>query len=210
MPERDARPGRAFLPWLLPALAVWLVPRPAAAHTLFQGVGSLWSGVAHLLTSPAQLAFLVGLAIWTSFQDFRLDPRVIAATLAATFAGGAIAPVLGTAGESAPLGAALMLLIGLAAAARLRIGAAPVIGLASVGGLVGGAAGGSVGSGLPQILSALGGSLAGASVLSYGLLGARRLDAEWGRIALRAAASWIAAIGLMMLAFAWVQGTGSS
>jgi hypothetical protein len=56
-------------------------------------------------------------------------------------------------------------------------------------------------------LFALGGSIAGASVLSYGLLAARRLDLEWGRIARRAGASWIAAIGLMVLALSFAPHT---
>jgi hypothetical protein len=45
-------------------------------------------------------------------------------------------------------------------------------------------------------------------VLSYGLLAARRLETEWGRIARRAGASWIAAIGLMVLALSFTGHTG--
>jgi hypothetical protein len=51
-------------------------------------------------------------------------------------------------------------------------------------------------------LFSLGGSTASASVLSYVILATRGVGTEWGRIAMRAVASWIAAIGLMLLAFA--------
>ena len=80
-------------------------------------------------------------------------------------------------------------------------GAAFLLGVGAAGGLVSGAASSVGTSGLSIGLFSLGGSIASASVLSYGILAARRVETEWGRIALRVAASWIAAIGLMMLAF---------
>ena len=194
------------------AAALLATPSPAAAHTVFQGVGSLWSGAAHLLTSLDQLGFLLGLGIWTSFHEPRLDARVIAAILAALFAGDLIGAAVG--GDNGALAAGLMTLAGLAGAARLRAGAAPVLGVAAFGGLAGAAAAGgaAAGPGLAgwpsAVLYAFGGSLAGGSVLSYGLLAARRLGTAWGSIALRAAASWIAAIGMMMLALSWARATG--
>jgi len=45
-------------------------------------------------------------------------------------------------------------------------------------------------------------------VLSYGLLAARPLEAEWGGVARRAGASWIAAIGLMVLALSFAHRNG--
>ena len=163
-----------------------------------QGVGSFWSGVAHLLTSLDQLGFLLGLAIWTSFQDRALDARVIGvasgAALAGVWAGlalGGFAPI-----DFAALAPALMIVVGLAGALGWR------------GGVVGGAASADAVSGLSVALFSLGASIAVASVLSYGLLAARRLDAEWGRIARRAGASWIAAIGLMTLALSFARHSG--
>src|SRR5262249_55553719 len=66
---------------------VVFIPVSARAHRALQGVGMFWSGVAHLLTSLDQLGFLLGLAIWTSFHDQRLDARVMAAGFVAGFAG---------------------------------------------------------------------------------------------------------------------------
>jgi hypothetical protein len=85
----------------------------------------------------------------------------------------------------------------------LRVGAAPVISLALAAGLVCGAAGADAVSDLSVALFSLGGSIAAASVLSYALLAARCLESEWGGVARRAGASWVAAIGLMMLAFSF-------
>ena len=85
---------------------------------------------------------------------------------------------------------------------RIEIGAD-----GKVGGLIVGAGAAEATPGLSVALFSVGGSIASASVLSYGLLAARRLDLEWGRIARRAGASWIAAIGLMVLALSFVPPT---
>jgi urease accessory protein len=202
-------PSRAIRPSRLLGLAVCLIPATAEAHTGLTGIGSFWAGVAHLLTSLDQLAFLLGLAIWTSFYDRRFDARVVAAAFAAAFIGVFLGVRFGAAARPdlpAAL-AALMVAVGLAGAARLRAGPAPLLGLAAAGGLVLGAAAAEATPGLSVALFSLGGSIAGASVLSYGLLAARRLDLEWGRIARRAGASWIAAIGLMVLALSFAPHT---
>jgi urease accessory protein len=185
------------------SLAVYLIPASANAHTALLGIGGFWSGVAHLLTSPDELLLLLGLAIWTSFQDVRLDARVIGASLFAVLVGVWIGTgiLAGTQLNLVPAGAVLMTVVGLAGAVRLRMGAAPVISLALATGLACGAASADAVSDLSVALFSLGGSVAAASVLSYALLAARCFESEWGGIARRAGASWIAAIGLMMLAF---------
>jgi urease accessory protein len=192
------------------SLPLLLIPVSAEAHTALQGIGSFWSGVAHLLTSLDQLGFLLGLAVWTSFHDRRLDARVIAAGFAAGFVGVWLGARVGTAArlDLATATAALMAVVGLAGAARLRLGTAPPLALAFIGGLVGGAAGADATAGLSVALFSLGIATATASVLSYGLLATRRLDAEWGDVARRAGASWIAAIGLMMLALSLAGQSG--
>jgi len=188
---------------IVSSLAVCLNPATANAHTALLGIGGFWSGVAHLLTSPDQLVLLLGLAIWTSFQNMRLDARVIGTCFLAVLAGAWVgAGMIARTGLSlAPAGAALMLAVGLAGAMRLRVGAVPLISLALAAGLACGAASVDAAADVSVALFSLGGSVAAASVLSYGLLAARRLESEWGGVARRAGASWIAAIGLMMLAF---------
>ena len=191
-------------------VAACLVPVSAEAHTALQGVGSFWSGVAHLLTSFDQLGFLLGLAIWTSFHDRRFDAGVIAVASAAMLAG--VCAGLGFAGREqtavAAAAAALMLVVGLAGALRWRGHVAVLLGLAALGGIAGGAASADAASGVSLALFSLGAAVATASVLSYGLLAARRLEAEWGSVARRAGASWIAAIGLMILALSLARRGG--
>ena len=202
-------PNRAPRRSLLLGCIAWLIPATADAHTGLAGIGSFWAGVAHLLTSLDQLAFLIGLAIWTSFYDRRFDARVIAAAFGAAFIGVFLGVRLGAAArlDMAAALAALMVVVGLAGALRLRAGAVSLLGLAAVGGLIVGAGAAEATPGLSVALFSVGGSIASASVLSYGLLAARRLDLEWGRIARRAGASRIAAIGLMVLALSFVPPT---
>jgi urease accessory protein len=191
-------------------LTICLPPTAAEAHTALQGMGSFWSGVAHLLTSLDQLAFLLGLAIWASFQDIRLDAIIIRAAFLAVLAGGWVGAefALGAGANLHAAGAVLMMLVGLAGAAALRVGILPLLGVASMGGLVCGIASADPASGLTAALFSLGGSIAAASVLSYGLLGARRLENSWGSVARRAGASWIAATGLIVLAFSISRNAG--
>ena len=114
------QPGRALPLLLILGCAACLLPASAQAHTALQGVGSFWSGVAHLLTSLDQLGFLLGLAIWTSFQDRRLDARVIAVASGAALAG--VWTGLGIGGvariDFSAAAAALMIVVGLAGALR--------------------------------------------------------------------------------------------
>jgi len=128
---------------LLLSFAIWLTPASAEAHTALQSVGSFWSGVAHVLTSLDQLGFLLGLAIWTSFQDRRMDTRVIGAAFAAALSGVWFGARFGEMArlDLSAFAAALMTVVGLAGAMRLRVRAEPLLGLALAGGIVGGAAG---------------------------------------------------------------------
>lgn len=197
--------------WVLLILAVWLDPTVAEAHTALQGMGSFWSGVAHLLTSLDQVGFLLGLAIWTRFHEPRLDSRVIALVFATVLIGvflGSVAVHSAARPDALAILAALMIAVGLAGAARLNLGAPALLCIAFAGGLALGASAADGADGLSLALFSLGSSVAGASVFSYALLGARGIEVEWGRIAMRAGASWIAAVGLMVLALQLVGNHG--
>jgi len=123
---------------LVSGFAFCLIPVSANAHTALLGVGSFWSGVAHLLTSADQLVFLLGLAIWTSFQDVRQDARVIGASFLAVLIGVWVGSEVVAAARLnlAPAGAVLMTVPGpafVAVAGMLLLGlaAAPVFPLSA-------------------------------------------------------------------------------
>lgn len=203
MPRPETRGRRAA--GVAIGAAVLLAPHAAAAHVALKEMGSFWSGVLYPLTSPDQLGFLLGLAILASFQRRRRDAWLVCAV----FAGGAVGSLVDyTAGWPADAGASmagLMILVGLAGAVCLQVGTTPLVGLASAGGSIVGGTGAVGVGGSSLVLFALGVSITLASVLSYSLIGTANVRIDWQRIALRAGASWIAAIGVMLLAFAGTQ-----
>jgi hydrogenase/urease accessory protein HupE len=204
--QRARREGRATA--VLTGALLLLMPRAASAHVAFAQMGSFWAGVLYPLTSLDQIGFLLGLAILASFQRRRHDIWLIAAAFLGCAVGCAIANVVGWPSDAGALMAALMILVGLAGAVCLRVAPGPLIGLASAGGSIVGGSGAAGSAGLVLPLFSLGASTALASVLSYGLIAAANtvsVRAAWPRIALRAGASWIAAIGVMILAFAGTQ-----
>ncbi|MBV9551843.1 MAG: HupE/UreJ family protein [Alphaproteobacteria bacterium] len=175
-------------------------PAPAEAHTALKSMGAFWSGAAHLLSSLDEIGFLVGLAIWAGFAERRNDPRIVAACFGAVFAGALAAGVSSWQLDPSLPTAGLMLAVGVAGAARLRAAPLPVLALAVIGGVLGGIAGGDAATGLSAVLSGLGAAIAAAAVVSYVFIAVRGFNAAWAAIAWRAGASWVAAIGLMILA----------
>lgn len=191
-------------------LALCLLPTAADAHTALKGMGRFWSGAAHLLTSLDQLAFLLGLAIWASFQDDRLDATIIRAAFLGVLAGAWVGSrfTFEAGSNLLAVDAGLMMVVGLAGALALRVRVVLILGVTSIGGLLSGAANADPAPGIAAALFSLGGSTAAAAVLSYGLLASRRLESHWGSVARRAGASWIAATGLIVLTFSLSRNVG--
>jgi hydrogenase/urease accessory protein HupE len=193
------------LRWAGVALAAFM-PSRAEAHTAFDGLGSFWSGVLHVLTAVDQLGVLLGLAIWAGLQRRRIDSSIVGAVLLCSLLGAAVSGVLGLRFNAALPLSATMFLLGAATAAAVRIGAAWLLTIASACGALIGAAD-AVEPGESQLwLFALGLSIATASTVSYGLIGtAHAPGREWLRISFRVGASWIGAAGLMVCALEYAR-----
>lgn len=180
--------------------AVLFAPSAASAHTAFVALGSFWAGVLHPLTAPDEIAVLLGLAVWARLQERRRDMVLVGAVFAGCFVGVVAVSEWGRPFAGEALTAVAMVVVGVAGAVRLAIGGGP---LAMVGAAGGAVLGGAAAEGTTEVslgLFAAGAAVASASALSYALIATARADAEWSRIALRAGASWIAAIGLMIAA----------
>jgi len=197
----------------LPALAAGaiLLPDAAGAHTAVTTMGGFWAGVTHLLTSPDQLALFAGLAIWTGLQQSAYDARVIGAGGLAVAAGTFGAAQIVIPADLSPAVTVLLVLVGCLGAARLPARHGALIVLTIVAGLCAGAE--ELGTAATPLV-AIGSGIAAAAVTSWGLIAARyvsgQLHAVWGPVALRAGASWIAAIGMMSLALTTARYFGRS
>jgi urease accessory protein len=181
------------------AAVFFLIPSVAAAHTAFVALGSFWAGALHPLSALDEIGLIVGLAIWAGLQQ-RRDMFLIGSAFAGCLAAALFIGLTDRhfSGEI-PI-AVLMVAVGLAGALRLSLGTGPLLAAAAVAGAALGGASADGVAGVSLGLFALGTAVATASLLSYGLMASGRAGAEWTRIALRAGASWIAAIGLMMAA----------
>jgi|GEM_PF-1570856 len=192
-----------FRPPAFIVLACCFAPSPTEAHTAFKSLGSFWSGVVHVLTSFDQLGFLLGLSIWVSLQPRRSDAPVVGALCLSSLFGSLIGWGSGAQFDPLVYISALMVVVGVAGAAAFNVIGGFLISIAACGGTLIGMASEMGAMGLNIGLVALGGAMAAASVTSYGLIAITPSYPAWGKIALRAGASWIAAIGLMVFALAY-------
>jgi hydrogenase/urease accessory protein HupE len=203
--QSACRAIRNHLRW---AGIVWtaLVPSRAEAHTAFDSLGSFWSGVLHVLTAVDQLGVLLGLAIWAGLQRRRTDPFIVGAVLICSLLGAGASGLFGLRFNAALPLSATMFLLGVAAAAAVRIGRAWLLTIASSCGALIGAANVADSPASQLWLFALGLSIATASTVSYGLIGtAHAPGREWLSISFRVGASWIGATGLMVCALEYAR-----
>jgi hydrogenase/urease accessory protein HupE len=176
-------------------------PTAASAHAVWTGGGAFWAGFFHSLTSVDQVCVLLALALWLIFST--ADARLW--TLGAI----AAVPILTAAITwwndwklSTLTGmATLMIIVGLGGAARLNIHSAILVTFAAIAaGLIGVETGQGIGPLAPGAFI-LGASLSPFVLMLYLFGGLERLTTNWQAIACRAIASWIAAVGIMMLTF---------
>lgn len=187
-------------PRALIASLTFLGAAPAHAHLVETGFGAFYDGVAHVLVTPADLLVVIALALLAGQRGTRAARWALLALpagwlagglLGATFPGEVAWPVLTTL-TFALAGLMVTLNLSLTAAGA----AAYVAGAAFIHGAVNGA------TLSPGGASAL--SLAGAiavAICLFAIVSAQvtALRVDWTRIALRAAGSWLAAAGILML-----------
>ncbi len=180
-----------------------LAPGAAHAHLVTTGLGPVYDGISHLLLSFDDLLPVVALALLGGLHGPGGGRRVLFALPAVWLAAGLAGLHSGVAPAPLGLAAPSLLLLGGLVAADLRLPAAALTGLAlALGGLHGFlngaalAADGRDASGLVGIAVA---TFVLAALVSAAVAALR---APAGRIAVRVAGSWIAAIGLLLAGWA--------
>ena len=182
------------------AVAVLLIPATSHAHLVTTGLGPFYDGVEHFALTPEDLVPVVALALLAGLQDSCAGRLTLFVLPGAWFAGGFAGLWFPIVSNATALPTVSFLVLGGLVAADLRLRPASMAGLAAVVGLAHGYMNGSAMS--QASLGALG--LLGiattifvAVALAAALVVALR--AEWARIAVRVAGSWIAAVGLLLL-----------
>ncbi len=184
----------------LVALAIALSCGPARAHLEATGMGPVYDGMLHFLTSPEDLVPAVALALLAGLRGADHARRTIFMLPAAWLLGG-MAGLSAASNSAGALAAAfwLVLLGGLVVAdARLSLRSMTL--LAAALGLVHGTLNGTgMGRSAAAVVALLG--LTATVFVVVVLVAALcvALRSPWARVAVRVGGSWIAASGLLLL-----------
>jgi hydrogenase/urease accessory protein HupE len=194
--------GRLSRRLALVALCV-LLPLRAEAHLNSTGMGPLYDGVMHFATSPGDVLSALALALFAGLRGPEYGRRVLFVLPGAWLVGalfGAAAPLVE---ESAVVSAVWVLALGSLLAfdvkLPLRWAGALAAGVGLHHGFLNGAGLGWSASSAGALVG-LAAAVFAVAALASALVVALRAD--WTRIAVRVAGSWIAASGLLWLGWA--------
>lgn len=184
----------------LAVLAIALGCGPARAHLEATGLGPVYDGMLHFLTSPEDLLPAVALALLAGLRGAAHARRTLF-TLPAAWLLGGLAGLSAASASAGPVAAAfwLLLLGGLVVAdAPLSLRSMTLLG--ALLGLVHGTLNGT-GMGLSAAAAVALLGLAATVFVVVVLVAALcvALRSPWARVAVRAVGSWIAASGLLLL-----------
>jgi hydrogenase/urease accessory protein HupE len=184
-------------------LGMALACGPAQAHLNATGMGPVYDGLMHFLTSPEDLVPALALALLAGLRGAAYGRRAMF-TLPAAWLLGSLAGSTAATASAGPMAAAFwfVLLGGLVVAdAKLSLRSLTV--LAALLGLFHGYFNGTgMGLSVAAVVAALG--LAASVFVLVALVAAlvAPLGAQWARVAVRVGGSWIAASGLLMIGWA--------
>lgn len=185
------------------AIAIMLCSSAAEAHLMSTGMGPIYDGLMHFLTSPEDLLPVLGLALLAGLRGAAYGRRAMFTVPVAWLSGCLLGLSATTTTGNAFVSSFWLLVLGglVAADAKLSLRAMTV--LAALVGLLHGYLNGS-GMGLSgaALVAVLG--LIAATFVLIALAAALvvSLRAHWARIAVRVVGSWIAAGGLLLLGWA--------
>jgi len=185
------------------AATVAALPSPAAAHLDATGLGPVYDGIAHFLTSPEDLLPALALALWAGARGAAHGRRALLVLPGAWLLGSLLGMSAAATAGSAVVSALWLLALGALLAADLALSLRVAGAIAFALGLQRGYLNGSgTPAGLDGLIALLGLCTAVFVLVAYGAALLVRLRATWARVAVRVAGSWIAASGLLLLGWA--------
>jgi len=194
-----ARPSRMRVRGIA-MVAIALHCGAAEAHLNATGMGPIYDGLMHFLTSPEDLVPALALALLAGLRGAAYG-RSAMFTLPAAWLLGSLSGLTAAAASAGAVGASLwFLVLGGLIVADVKLSLPAITLLSALVGLVHGYLNGTgMGLSAQAVVAALG--LASAVFVLVVLVAAFvvSLRAHWARIAVRVGGSWIAASGLLML-----------
>jgi len=188
-------------------LAVAIHPGSAEAHLNSTGMGPIYDGLMHFLMSPEDLVPVLALALLTGLRGAAHGRRALFVLPGAWLLGGLIGLTAAVTTGSGILSAVWFLLLGGLLAADAKLSVRLITALAALTGLYHGYLNGTgMGATGYAGMALLGLVVAVFVLVALGAAFVVWLRAEWARIAVRVAGSWIAACGLLLLGWAFKKG----
>jgi len=180
-------------------LATFLLPARADAHLVTTGLGPVYDGIGHLLTTPEDLVPALALALYAGLRGPRAGRRALFLLPPAWFLGGLVglrSPMT----IAFPLAAISFLVLGILVALDLPLPVWAVAAIAIAIGLAHGFLNGAALAGADSgVRGLIGIAVALFVVVALAAALVVALERPWKRIAARVAGSWIAAVGLLLL-----------
>jgi urease accessory protein len=190
-------------PTLVLTLAVWLAaPSISQAQSMNPGAGPFYDGLAHLFVSPTDLIPVIALALLAGLRGPQSGRAVLFVLPVAWLLGSFAGQWLAASQSLSPITAAVTFALGALVAADIAFPLALIVACAiAIGLLYGGLNGAAIVGQYSTGLRSAGVAMAIFVVVSLLAGQVTTIRAEWARIVLRVAGSWIAAIGMFM--FGW-------
>lgn len=189
-------------------VAVVLVSRDASAHLVSTRFGELYSGILHPLISLQHLVPWLALGMLAGLQQTATARPVLWAMPLFVGLGALLGGLLPASGFITWLNVSSFAVLGVLVALAVRLGQPLLLALTAVVGVSHGLANAAPElDARGQALYVLGVAIAAYVLIALVTAGSHVLAgrAKWGSIALRAAGSWIAAIGLIFAGFSMVK-----
>lgn len=177
---------------------------PAHAHLVQTGFGTFYDGINHLLITPEDLLFVIGIGLLAGLNGRKPSRSVLIGLPAAWMIGGLVGMHSGTDATSPIITTLSFGLVGGLIAANAKLPEIAIIVLAALpGSFHGFVNGATMAPGGADWLAVAG--VTTATVVFVSVLGAIvvSIKADWQRIAVRVAGSWMAAICFLMFGWMW-------
>jgi urease accessory protein len=180
-----------------------LCPMPANAHLNTTGMGPLYDGLMHFLMSPEDFVPVLALALLAGLRGAACGRRALFTLPAGWLLGGLIGTSAGATNGNAIVSAVWFLLLGGLLAADTKLSLRLVTALAAMLGLYNGYLNGTgMGEFGTSSVVLLGLVFAVFVLVALATAFVVQLRAQWARVSVRVAGSWIFASGLLMVGWA--------
>ena len=190
--------------YLIVMFAFVLFAAPAEAHLNSTGMGPIYDGLMHFLTTPEDILPALALALLAGLRGAAYGRRTSFTLPLAWLLGSLFGLTVAPTTSSAVLSSFWFLLLGGLVIADAKLSLQAITALAVLLGLIHGYLNGT-GMGLSgfSVVAVLGLTSGVFVLIVLAAAFVVQLRAEWTRIAVRVAGSWIAASGLLMLGWAF-------